>query len=203
LGWSTSAGAVLVPRANAALSRKHPTITVTSREGGTPALVKALRAGTVDLAELATAPPFRPFDAESPALRVMTLVERSLRVAVPSTHPLAARAAVTQEDLLGQRWIAGTGAHELGVWPGLAERPSTAHTARDWLAKLSLVAAGAGITTVPATFTAAVPPGVRVLQVVDSTEQRRVVLARLPGPVPGPVDALVQVFHAVAADLTE
>ena len=45
LGWFTSAGASLLPRALAALRRAHPAITVITREGSTPALVRALRAG--------------------------------------------------------------------------------------------------------------------------------------------------------------
>ncbi|HTI78212.1 MAG TPA: LysR family transcriptional regulator, partial [Mycobacterium sp.] len=53
LGWFTSAGAVLIPRAVAALRRTHPGIVVVSREGSTPALVRALRAGTIDLAVVA------------------------------------------------------------------------------------------------------------------------------------------------------
>jgi len=64
LGWFTSAGAALLPRALAALHHTHPAITVTTREGSTPALVRALRAGTLDLALLASAPPFRPPDTE-------------------------------------------------------------------------------------------------------------------------------------------
>ena len=203
LGWFASAGAVLVPRAIAALARSHPAITVTTREGSTSALVRALRAGTVDLAVVASVPPFRPLDAESPALRTMILSERSLCVAVPATHPLAARAGVTVAELLGQRWITGTAASEMGVWPGLPERPAVAHVARDWLAKLSLVAAGGGLTTVPASFASTAPAGVRVLRVTDSAEQRRVVLARLPGPISAPADALAEALHTAAADLPE
>ena len=44
LGWFTSAGASLLPRALAALRRTHPAIIVITREGSTPALVRALRA---------------------------------------------------------------------------------------------------------------------------------------------------------------
>jgi DNA-binding transcriptional LysR family regulator len=186
LGWFASAGAVLLPRAIAALRRTHPAITVTTREGSTPALVRALRAGSLDLALLASAPPFRPFDAETPPLRVMTLTERSLSVAVPAAHPLAARTSVSVADLRGQRWVASTTAGEMGVWPGLDERPTIVHTARDWLAKLNLVAAGGGLTTVPTSMAAAAPPGVRVLRVADSAEQRRVVVARLPRPCRAP-----------------
>src|SRR5260221_10677767 len=81
-GWFPSGGASLVPRALAALRRTHPAITVITREGSTPALVRALRAGSVDLALLASAPPFRPPDAESPPLDLQVLAERSLCLAV-------------------------------------------------------------------------------------------------------------------------
>src|SRR3984885_6179236 len=57
LGWFTSAGASLLPRALAALRRAHPAITVIAREGSTPALIRALRAGRGDVALLASAPP--------------------------------------------------------------------------------------------------------------------------------------------------
>lgn len=190
LGWFPSAGAVLVPKAIAALRRSHPAIKVTSREGATPALVRALRAGSLDLALVASAPPFRPLDAESPAFDVQVLVERALCLAVPVGHPLAAGESVPFAELHGQQWIAGPASGEekwMGVWPGLDERPEIVHTARDWLAKLQLVAAGAGITTVAPSLEAAAPPGVRILPVHGGPEElRRIVLAHLPGPLSTP-----------------
>ncbi|GAB3399012.1 LysR family transcriptional regulator [Amycolatopsis echigonensis] len=202
LGWFASAGAVLVPRALAALGRTHPGITVLSREGSTPALVRSVRAGTLDLALIASAPPFRPPDTESPALVLQTLTERSLRIALPAGHPLARGEFVDVADLHGQRWIAGSGQElVMGVWPGLDERPEIAHTARDWLAKLQLVAAGCGITTVSAAFAAAVPPGVRVLPVRGGpAEQRRVSLARLPHAMPEPVARVAAALRAAAVE---
>lgn len=198
LGWFASAGAVLVPRALTLLRRTHPAIVVTSREGSTPSLVRALRAGTIDLALLAAAPPFRPFDTDSPPLRLLTLTERNLSVAVPAGHPLATASSVTVGDLRGQRWIASPAAGEMGVWPGLDERPAIAHTARDWLAKLNLVAAGAGLTTAPTVLASAVPSGVSVVQV--DGEPRRLVLARLPRPLTGPAAHLVEALRAAVAD---
>ncbi|MES5820730.1 LysR family transcriptional regulator [Streptomyces sp. RG80] len=187
LGWFPSAGAVLVPRALAALRRTDPGLQVVSREGGTPALVRALRAGSLDLALLASMPPFRPPDTESPPLVLQTLTERALRLAVPAAHPLARGDFVDVADLRGQRWIASSSSAEdrlMGVWPGLDERPEIAHIARDWLAKLHLVAAGGGLTTVPALLAAAAPPGVRVLPVRGGPqEQRRLLLAHLPHPL--------------------
>ncbi|MGY2062523.1 LysR family transcriptional regulator, partial [Nocardia gipuzkoensis] len=67
LGWFASAGAGLIPAALQRLRGTHPGITVLGREAGTPALVRSLRAGTVDLALVASAPPYRPLDAETPA----------------------------------------------------------------------------------------------------------------------------------------
>ncbi|MEV4564598.1 LysR family transcriptional regulator [Nonomuraea sp. NPDC049419] len=208
LGFFASAGAVLVPRALAALRAGHPAITVHTREGSTPSLVRALRAGAIDLALLGSAPPFRPPDAESPALEVSVLYERSLRVAVPAAHPLARGDYIDVADLHGQRWIAGPGSAAaggagdstgMGAWPGLDERPEIVHSARDWLAKLSLVAAGAGLTTVPAMLAEAVPDGVRVLPVRGGPqEQRRCLLARLPGPLPEPAARLAGALRDAA-----
>ncbi|WP_037568958.1 LysR family transcriptional regulator [Phaeacidiphilus oryzae] len=204
VGWPPSLGSVVVPRAIVALRASHPAITVTTREGGTPALVRALRTGSVDLALLGSAPPFRPPDSESPPLVTQTLAERSLRVALPASHPLARQDYVDIADLHGQRWIAAPpsgGERLMGVWPGLDERPEIAHTARDWLAKLQLVAAGCGLTTVPAPLTHAVPEGVRIRPVRGGPqEQRRLVLARLPEP---PQEAVVRVAEALRAAALE
>ncbi|MEV4921414.1 LysR family transcriptional regulator [Streptomyces roseoverticillatus] len=204
LGWFPSAGAVLLPTALATLRRTDPGLHVISREGTTPALVRALRAGSLDLALLASVPPFRPPDAESPALALETLTERALCLAVPAGHPLARGDFADVADLRGQRWIASPSSGEdrlMGVWPGLDERPEIAHTARDWLAKLHLVAAGCGLTTVPVTLAAAAPPGVRILPVRGGPqEQRRLVLARLPRPPAEPVTRVAAALRAAALD---
>ncbi|MFD7710358.1 LysR family transcriptional regulator [Streptomyces sp. NPDC059786] len=205
LGWFPSAGVVLAPRALTALRRSDPELHVVGREGSTPALVRALRAGSLDLALLASAPPFRPPDSESPALELRTLTERALCLAVPAGHPLARGDYADVADLRGQRWIAGSNSGEdrlMGVWPGLDERPDIAHTARDWLAKLHLVAAGCGLTTVPAVLAAAAPAGVRVLPVSGGPqEQRRLLLARLPRPWTEPVARVAAALRAAALDV--
>ncbi|MFC8513825.1 LysR family transcriptional regulator [Streptomyces sp. NPDC057257] len=204
LGWFPSAGAVLLPGALARLCETDPALRVVTREGSTPALVRALRAGSLDLALLASAPPFRPPDAESPPLALRTLSERALCLALPASHPLARGEYVDVADLRGQRWIAGSTSGEdrlMGVWPGLDERPEIVHTARDWLAKLHLVAAGFGLTTVPAVLAPAAPAGVRVLPVRGGPqEQRRLLLARMPQPPTEPVARLAAALRAAALD---
>ncbi len=204
----TPAGRIVVRRAATVIDQ----VDATARElAGLPeqhgtvrlgALVRALRAGTLDLALLASAPPFRPPDTETPALELHTLTERSLRIAVPASHPLARAQFIDVTDLRGHRWIAGPGDEPvMGVWPGLDERPEIAHTARDWLAKLNLVAAGCGITTVPAALASAVPAGVRIMPVRGGpAEQRRMLLARLPRQLPEPVARLTAALRAAAIE---
>ena len=78
LGAFATAVAGLVP---AALATLPPDLVVTVREGTTPTLTRALRAGTLDLAVLAQIPPFRPPDAESPPLALTVLALRQGGVA--------------------------------------------------------------------------------------------------------------------------
>lgn len=55
------------------------------------------------------------------------------------------------QELSEQSWVASptsAGDPLLGVWARLAGRPRISHTARDWLTKPHMVAAGCGITTV-------------------------------------------------------
>jgi len=184
LGAFATAAAGLVPAALASLPGEAK---VTLREGTTPALTRALRAGTLDLAVLAQTPPFRPPDAESPPLELTLLSERELVLAVSASHPFAGARAVEADQLRGQIWVASrsdAGDSLLGVWPGLSERPDVRYVVRDWLAKLEIVAAGLAITTLAPIARSVLPAGIRVVAVRgEPHELRRVVLARMPGPL--------------------
>ena len=199
LGAFATAAAGLVPRALITLG---PQIKVTLREGTTPALTRALRAGTLDLAILARAPPFRPPDAETPALELTTLSERELVIGVSTRHPLAGARAVEVQELNGQVWVASRsdpGDTLLGAWPGLAERPDIRYVVRDWLAKLQIVAAGLAITTLAPIALDVLPDGVTAVAVRgEPQETRRVVLARRPGPLAGPTAQVVDALIAAA-----
>ena len=181
---------------------------VTVREATTPALIRALRAGTLDLAILARSPPFRPLDAESPPLEFTTISERELVIGVPASHPLARTPLVEVRELEDRVWVASrsdVGDSLLGVWPGLAHRPDVRYVVRDWLAKLSIVAAGLAITTVAPVSLGGLPDGVKVVAVRgEPRELRRIVLARPPGPINGPTarvaDALTVTTRGLRAE---
>ncbi|MFJ2400813.1 LysR family transcriptional regulator [Streptomyces xanthochromogenes] len=197
LGAVLSAGAAILP---AALAAVGPQITVTTREGTTPTLIRALRAGSLDLAVLTSRPPHRPFDGDSPRLHVETVADTELVVAVPSTGEFAGRTTVHVDELVDAAWIATPSSSSealLGVWPGLPGRPRVIHSARDWLTKLHLVAGGFGLTTVPSRLSPVLPPGVSLLHVDGAPpEIRRVLVARLPGH---PTPAITAVTRAITS----
>jgi DNA-binding transcriptional LysR family regulator len=201
LGAFATAAAGLVPRALASMG---PAPKVTLREGTTPALTRALRAGTLDLAILARTPPYRPLDTETPPLELLTLSERELLIGVSARHPFARTRAVEVGQLEGQVWVAGRsepGEPLLGVWPGLAERPDVRYVVRDWLAKLQIVAAGLAITTLAPVTLDVLPDTVRAVAVRgEPQETRRLVLARLPGPLDAPAARVVDALSAAARD---
>jgi DNA-binding transcriptional LysR family regulator len=199
LGAFATAAAGLVPTALASLPRE---LKLTLREGTTPALTRALRAGTLDLAVIARIPPFRPPDAESPPLELTTLSERELVLGVPAHHPFATTGVVDVDALAGQIWVASrsdAGESLLGVWPGLAERPDVRYVVRDWMAKLQIVAAGLAITTLAPVAREVVPAGVSIVSVRgEPQEMRRVVLARQPGPLDAAVARVADALVAAA-----
>ncbi|MFG3110099.1 LysR family transcriptional regulator [Streptomyces tendae] len=207
LGYFPAAGAVMVADALTALRSERPRVRVATREGSTPALVRALRSGTLDLALLTSRPPHRSPDTDDPPLHVEPLLETRLTLAVPADSRFAERGTADVADLASEAWIAGpggTGDPLLGVWPGLPGRPRIAHTARDWLTKLHLVAAGAGITTASPALLPVVPRGVRFVDVTGVAEEvRRIDLVSLPGRATAPTGALVHALRRRAADLAD
>jgi DNA-binding transcriptional LysR family regulator len=202
LGAFPAAVIGLVP---AALRSLPAHLKVTLREATTPSLTRALRAGTLDLAILARSPPFRPLDAESPPLELTTLSERELVIGVAASHPLASAPMVEVRELEGQVWVASrsdAGDSLLGVWPGLAHRPEVRYVVRDWLAKLSIVAAGLAITTVAPVSLGGLPDGVKLLAVRgEPRELRRIVLARQPRPMDGTTTRVADALIAAARGL--
>lgn len=181
----TTVGATLVPEALDLVRQRAPEVRVVSREGSTPAVIRGLRAGTLDLAVISARPPYPAPDDREPGLVLDILLEGDLLVALPADGALGQRGTVTLAELQSATWISSphsTREPGMGVWPALPQRPLIAHEARDWLSKLALVAAGWGVTTLPPYLIGLVPDGVRLVRVADGAPvTRRVLLARLPG----------------------
>lgn len=206
LGVTPVAAACLLPRALATARRRAPHVQISTREGTTASLTRALRAGTLDAALLTSRPPHRAPDGDRPALRVVPLIDTHLVLAVPANGRFAGRSEIDVEELAGEAWVAPSTATDepvLGVWPGFPGRPRVAHLVRDWLVKLQLVASGAAITTVPATIAGLIPEGVQLTRVGGVPEEiRRVNWVRPPGPADEAATVLLTALRDQVSELS-
>ncbi|TDB77094.1 LysR family transcriptional regulator, partial [Actinomadura sp. KC216] len=149
VGAYPTAAMALVPRAIARVASGHPGLAVILDETSTPALLRRLRAGRLEVAVIGVGHGLPDYDLSG--LRQTTILQGDLFVAVPDSHRFAGHATVTVADLAQEQWIAGDGASgdpQFGAWPTLSS-PRIARTARSWSTRLGLVAAGLGITVVP------------------------------------------------------
>ncbi|MGC0332217.1 DNA-binding transcriptional LysR family regulator [Streptomyces sp. SAI-170] len=185
-GAFATADAALVPRALAAFRARRPRVRVTREEGLTPALLDRLTAGHLDLAVVSTTGR-APLDAYD----LHHLLDESLYVAVPADHPLAGHEGPVR---LGQfadaDWIAG-GPQPEGTLLDAALRqgfrPRVTHVVAEWTAKQGYVAAGLGVTLIPALAAASVRPDIALLPVLDEgAAARAVYAATVKGRGPAP-----------------
>jgi DNA-binding transcriptional LysR family regulator len=196
--FSTALGA-LVPRAIAALSLREPRTDVVLREGTSPSLIARAADGRLDLAIVTPSP-------EMPeGLDVSTLLEDPLLVAVSRDHPLAGRTRVPADSLRDERWIAASTQSRstlLGAWTGSAWQPDIAYVARDWTAKLGLVASGLGITVVPGLAVPTLPPTLAVVRIDHPAATRRTAMVAQTDAPPDPHrHALGEALRDAAAEI--
>lgn len=201
LGAFPTAAAALVPAALARLAREHPGLAVSLTEAATPALLRDLRAGRVDVAVIGAGAGLSEYDLDGLSRR--RLDAGDLCVALPAEHRLAAADPVPVGDLAVQPWIVGTGAPgdpQFGAWPTLTD-PVVRYRVRDWPARLGLVAAGLCVCVLPELAAPSVPAGVVTRRVDDPNWLGRVTLALThPGPS-APVAAVVDALGAAARDV--
>lgn len=173
VGAIPTAGMALVPRAVARLAVSHPGVRVELDEGSTPTLVERVAAGSLDLAVVALRPAGREQDFGT--LHPEVLLVDPLRVAVAATHRLAGRGRVGIDELRDEPWITGKAAASdepiFAAWPSLTS-PKVAFAAREWPARLGLVAAGLGVALIPGLAAPSVPAGVVLIDIDDPQHQR-------------------------------
>lgn len=203
VGAIPTAAIALVPRAIARLAVSHPEVRVELHDGSTPALVERVAAGSLDLAVVALRPAGR--DQDFGALRPELLLVDPLRIAVAATHRLAGRGRVGTDDLRDEPWVVGRptvdGEPVFGAWPSL-KTPKIAFAARDWPARLGLVAAGLGIALMPGLAAASVPAGVVVIDINDPKHDRDPSGVTITSPgAPPAAAAMVGALRAEAARL--
>jgi DNA-binding transcriptional LysR family regulator len=204
VGAFPTAVASLVPRALAGVRRRQPAVRVTLREGGTPSQLKRLASGSVDVAVVGFLPGARTSRDRRVALE--HLIDDPLLLAVGRGHALARGGTVDLDDLAGESWIAASpNASDtmIGAWQWADWRPRVELIAKDWTAKLGLVAAGHGVTLVPGLAADAVRPDVALVRIrSERPASREVMIATAAGTDPAPsTTAFAELLHETAAEM--
>lgn len=158
---STSSFHPLVARAIRAFSEARPKVSLTLEESLSNELLQGLRDGRMDAAFIRTAP------SGSEGLLIQPLLDEPMVTAVPSAHPLASGAkdaAIPLKRLAAETLILygppGTGmydtiiaaCHAAGFNPNVGNLGVSSKRGPRIGSTLSLVAAGLGITFVPASL---------------------------------------------------
>ncbi|HEY9370306.1 LysR family transcriptional regulator [Streptomyces sp.] len=179
LGSFSSANAALVPRAQAEFRLRHPGVAVTRTEGPSVKHLELLAAGEQDLAVVSPARPVPTPDG----VTLHHLLDEPMLVALPRGHARAGRRAVRLAELADEEWIVGDERLADTLFrPVVAAGfvPRTGLIAHDWIAKLGAVAAGLGVTLVPALAAAAVRRDVSLVAVHPDDVPYRQVWAATP-----------------------
>ncbi|MEU9456801.1 LysR family transcriptional regulator [Streptomyces sp. NPDC048277] len=196
-----SAAAVLVPRTLARLGNDHPGLVVEFGEASSPTQLRQLRAHRIDVAVIGVGPDLPAYDVEG--LRRDLLLDGGLLLAVAAGHRFAGRGTVPVTELRDEPWIVGKGLRDdpqFGAWPTL-DHPRIAYAAREWPTRLGLVATGLGIAVLPQVAAAAVPAGVRTVQVDDPAWLGRAIVAVTAHDRSPEVTATVEALRHEAAQL--
>jgi DNA-binding transcriptional LysR family regulator len=202
----------LVPRAIRAFRDACPMVALTLEECLSNELIERLRNGRMDVAFIRTSP------AGSGELAVAPLLEEPMVVALPSTHRLARcqgeAAAVPLRSLADETFILygppGTGmydatiaaCHAAGFNPRVGNLAASTQQAPRIGSTLSLVAAGLGISCVPASLHRLTIDGVVYRALEESGRPTAPLsLASRPGDPSAVVGRFVGAVRKVAKDL--
>jgi molybdate transport repressor ModE-like protein len=204
LGWFSTAGATLVPRAIRRFRDLHPKIELALDEGDPEECVALLREGELDLAVVYEFPVESALPAD---LRTHHLLDDALHIALPPGHRLSRRRRLTLAELAGETWIQGVrqgstvttlprACREAGFEPHIAFRTD------DPMAWQGLVAAGIGIAVVPSLTLPTARSDITVRELDAPALVRRVSAALPPGRyTPPAAAAMVEILSGVAAEL--
>ncbi|MEU2604746.1 LysR family transcriptional regulator [Streptomyces albus] len=168
IGGVGSSLRALMPDVLATLTAAHPRLQVTVEDGEAVDMVPRLTAGELDLL-LIESWLNRPMPLPE-GVRVATLAEEDVSVALATGHPLADRATVDLAELGDTAWAAcpaGTEPHEALV-QALRSRgvePRMRYTLTEYATQLAFVARGLTAALVPGMAQTPCPPGVRFVPV--------------------------------------
>lgn len=202
LGAIPTIAPYLLPAPLARFRQQFPGVEVTLHEMVTEELLAALQAQELDLAIASDA-------AATDGLEKATLLREPLWLAVPSTHPLATAARVTIDDVRNEHFVVLREEHCLSATvSGFCEQnevaPNVVCHGAQVQTVMQMVAAGLGLSLVPAlACEQSVPPGL-VLRALDGAAPQRPIIAYWPerretASLVAPLLAMLREHHTAAS----
>jgi DNA-binding transcriptional LysR family regulator len=180
VGFVASATYGLLPRLYRRFRERHPGVALTLDEMSTAEQVEALRAGRIQLG-LARPP------VGDDALQAELLADEALVAALPARHPLAARATLPLRALAHEPFVLFPRQPRPG-WIDVVQeacrtagfRPAVAQEVLDLSTAVTLVAAGIGVSLVPASAQALRLDGVTYRALAAPTPRSPLVAVQRP-----------------------
>lgn len=168
----------LMPRYTAAFTRKYPEAKLRIVEETTPTLIQRLRELSIDIAILAL--PLRHKDLESFPIRTEPLF-----AALPKDHPYAATNTLSLKSLRDESFVMLRDGHcfrdlSLAACTSARITPNIAFESSQFSSLLGMVAAGLGVSLVPA-MAVDRHAGCRYVRIGDSRATRTIVASVLRG----------------------
>jgi DNA-binding transcriptional LysR family regulator len=174
VSYFASAGAAWIPPVVAVLAREFPQLRLDLRlielagEAPTPPDIEVVVEGA--------APP------AAEGYQLVELLHEPYVVVLPDDHPLADRREIGLVELRDEHWVDNDFSRGpcrqvvIDACAAAGFSPGFHIETHDYPSAIAFVAAGIGITVLPRLGTATLPPGVRVIPVVDPVPRRRVLL---------------------------
>jgi DNA-binding transcriptional LysR family regulator len=199
-----TAGATLVTQAVSVFADRYPEVELSMTEGEPNETVPLLRRGEFELA-LVYDYGLASMDLDS-GLDCIPLLDDPLKVVLPPGHRLAGRRSVRLDQLAAERWVGGVRGglcHEmlLRSCTEAGFEPRVAFESNDHQVLLGLVAAGVGVSLLPALAFRTVQANVAVLEVAELRKIRKVLCAVPSEGYRSPAtEAMIDVLKEAAKD---
>lgn len=178
LGSFATAGASLVPAAISEFAASYPDVSVYHRDGLTSQLTDLVATDELDVA-VVNGYPDQVAAIKNVALQ--HLMDEPIFVAFPENHPLVGNGPIRLDQLANENWIAGNASpNETLIRAALKQdfSPKVTYVVQEWVAKQGFVAAGLGVTMVPALGRDSLRPDIALVELhPDDTPVRGIFAA--------------------------
>lgn len=182
------------------LSERYPGVDISLREMTTPQQIRALHSGEIQVGFV------RPPVHDS-ALETLTVHTEPLLLALPAAHPLAKLPAVPLDQLASDPWVMlpsglGLGFYEqvIGICREAGFMPETHQVATEIPTMISLVAAGLGVTLVPASISSLRRSGVVYRPLAGQTEIAETIAVWTPSRTSPLLENFLEIVREVAQE---